>query len=403
MILKDFILQNWDQTIRETKEETDTIIALPKPFTIPSIADYFQEMYYWDTYFTNVGLFASGLTQQAINNCENMSYVINRYGFFPNATKKHFLKRSQPPYFAFTVKDIYEVTKDDVWLKNRYAEIKKEYDWWMTYRTTQLGLNRYGDSGETIEACKENGIYALNRMNMTQTFKGDVVNFGRDHFAVCESGWDCSPRFDDRCMYACPIDLNCNLYFYEIFLNELQQKFNVADGIDWKERAKKRKQLINQYLWNEEKQIYMDYDFVAEKQFDCLSAAAFHPYLVGLADEEKLQGLYQCHSLFVKKYGVASTDKYYGYYQWSYPSGWAPNQYIAYNAFKNYGLDAFADEVLTKYTGLLEKVYAQTGTTFEKYNVVEGNDNTYDEGDVHHTMMGWTAGVYMYFYGIKNK
>jgi alpha,alpha-trehalase len=110
------------------KEPVNRLIPLPKPFTIPSIADYFQEMYYWDTYFTNVGLFVSGLTQQAIDNCENMSYVINKYGFFPNATRTHFLKRSQQPYFALIVKDIYEVTKDDEWLKERYAEIKKEYE-----------------------------------------------------------------------------------------------------------------------------------------------------------------------------------------------------------------------------------------------------------------------------------
>ena len=181
------------------------------------------------------------------------------------------------------------------------------------------------------------------------------------------------------------------------------KKFAIGDGIDWQAKAEKRKELINRYLWNEEKQIYLDYDFVAEKQFECLSAAAFHPYFVELAKEDKIQGLWNCYELFVKKYGVASTDRYYGTYQWSYPSGWAPNQYIAYKAFKNYGMNEYADEVTTKYMGLLEKVFEETGTTFEKYNVVEGGDNTYDEGKVHHTMMGWTTGVYMYFYDLKNK
>ena len=408
MELKDFILENWDKTIREVKEPVNRLIPLPKPFTIPSIADYFQEMYYWDTYFTNVGLFVSGLTQQAIDNCENMSYVINKYGFFPNATRTHFLKRSQQPYFAFMVKDVYDVTKNDEWLKERYTEIKREYDWWMTNRITELGLNRYGDSGETIEACKENGFYALHRMKV-QDFKGDVVTCGRNHFAVCESGWDTSPRFGERCMYACPIDLNCNLYFYETFLGELQEKFNINDGIDWQAKASKRKNLIDKYLWNEEKQIYLDYDFVEEKQFDCLNAAAFQPYFVGLADESKRQGLENCYKLFVKEYGVASTDRYYGNFQWAYPNGWAPNNYIAYHAFKNYGLNEYANEVADKYMILIERVFKETGTTFEKYNVVEGNDSTYDEGTAsdeknnHHTMMGWTTGVYMYFYDLKNR
>jgi alpha,alpha-trehalase len=159
--------------------------------------------------------------------------------------------------------------------------------------------------------------------------------------------------------------------------------------------------LVDKYLWNEEKQIYLDYDFVEEKQFECLSAAMFQPYFVGLADEKKIQGLYNCYAFLMKNYGVASTDRYYGKYQWSYPNAWAPNQYIAYVAFKNYGMDAYAEEVATKYMQLIERIYEQTGTTFEKYNVVDGRDDTYDEGDEHHTMMGWTTGVYMYFYENK--
>ena len=401
MQLKDFIMENWDKTIRVVKEANGTVLPLPKPFTVPSVSSYFQEMYYWDTYFTNVGLFASGLTKQAINNCENMSYMINKYGFIPNGSRTYFLKRSQPPYFAFVVKDIYERTKDDSWLKQRYEEIKKEYEWWMTNRSTELGLNRYGDSGETIESCKRNGLGALKRRDIENTFDGDIVAFGRNHCAVCESGWDCSPRFDYRCMYACPIDLNSNLYFYELYLHKLQKKFHILDKIDWEEKAKKRKELVDKYLWNEEKQIYLDYDFVEEKQFECLSAAMFQPYFVGLADEKKIQGLYNCYTFLMKNYGVASTDRYYGKYQWSYPNAWAPNQYIAYVAFKNYGMDAHAEEVATKYMQLIERIYEQTGTTFEKYNVVDGSDDTYDEGDEHHTMMGWTTGVYMYFYENK--
>ena len=87
MQLKEFILRTWQKTIREAKVDDGKIIPLPKPFTVPSVKDHFQEMYYWDTYFTNVGLFASGLTEQAINNCENMAYVIKKIGFFPNATR----------------------------------------------------------------------------------------------------------------------------------------------------------------------------------------------------------------------------------------------------------------------------------------------------------------------------
>ena len=99
----------------------------------------------------------------------------------------------------------------------------------------------------------------------------------------------------------------------------------------------------------------------------------------------------------MKEYGIACTDKYYWPVQWSYPSGWAPIQFIAYHAFNNYGKTEYAKEVAKKYMSLVEKVFALKGDLFEKYNVIEGSDNATDEGKVHHTMMGWTAGVYMYF------
>ena len=106
MNLSEFIKNNWANTIREVKKDSGTLIGLPYPFTIPSINDYFQEMYYWDTYFTSVGLIAGGLVAQAKNNCNNLKYLVDRYGFIPNASRTYYLTRSQQPYFAFAVKDL---------------------------------------------------------------------------------------------------------------------------------------------------------------------------------------------------------------------------------------------------------------------------------------------------------
>lgn len=407
--VKEYILSNWKNTIKEVHQEPvrgDDLLALPYPFTSPSEKgrNYFQMMFYWDTYFINVGLLRSDLLQQAINNCENVSYIIEKYGYFPNGSTKYFLRvRTQIPFFAFMVRDIYEYTHDDEWLRSKYAVIKKEYDWWQEKRTTNMGLNRYGDHGMTIDEYKQNGIHATRRLRIENTFKGDLVKFGQAHCAVCESGWDSSPRFDDTCMYACPIDLNCNLYFYEIFLDKIQKKFAIDDRVDWTEKAAKRKELINKYLWNEEKQMYMDYNFVEEKQYDTLSAAALHPYYVGLADEDKLQGLENCYKLFMKKYGLACTDRDYGFFQWSYPNGWAPLHCIAFDALNNYGKREYADEVAEKYMQLCERVYKEKSLLSEKFNVIEGNDNTVDEDTEHYYMLGWTAGVYMYFYSKYKK
>ncbi len=58
--LKRYIFEKWPQTVRETplgsEGEEDRLIALPRPYTVPCADSHFQEMYYWDTYFTHRGL-----------------------------------------------------------------------------------------------------------------------------------------------------------------------------------------------------------------------------------------------------------------------------------------------------------------------------------------------------------
>lgn len=392
--LREFILNNWANTIREVKTDSGTLIALPKPFTIPSINDYFQEMFYWDTYFTNVGLVRDGLRVQAENNCENFRYLVERFGFIPNGTRTYYLSRSQPPYFAFAVNDLYGNSDE---LLNYYGSLKKEYEWWMKNRCTEIGLNRYGDNGVLDSEYLEGAQYAMKRM-LLNDYKGDKKELGKDHFAVCESGWDCSPRFDGvECRNACPIDLNCNLWFYENLLGKIKERFCIEDDNDWKGKADARKAAIIKYMRDDATGLYYDYNFKTGKKFKCLSAATFHPYFVMMEDVKRTDGLKNAYLALVKEYGLCCTEKDYGFYQWSYPNGWAPLHYIAYVALKNYGFNAKARELAEKWTSLLEKVYDKTGTTYEKYNVIAGNDDTFDEGNIHHTMMGWTSGVYSFF------
>ena len=396
MNLSEFIENNWASTIREVKKDSGTLIGLPYPFTIPSINDYFQEMYYWDTYFTSVGLIAGGLVAQAKNNCNNLKYLADRYGFIPNASRTYYLTRSQPPYFAFAVKDL-EKEYAPYELKDFYFSVANEYEWWQKNRSTDTGLNRYGDNGVSDRLYAESAEYAKQRIKVPENV--NETELGKDHFAVCESGWDCSPRFGKviGCKDSLPIDLNSNLYFYETYLASLQSLLGINDGIDWAERAEKRKKAIDCLMWNTEKEMYYDYNFVTKKQSEVISCAAFHPYFVKMADKNKTQGLENAYDALMKPYGLACTDRDYGHYQWSYPNGWAPLQYIAYIALKNYDMTDKAESVAGKYVKLLEKVYENTGTTFEKYNVADGNDRTLDENSDHHTMMGWTTGVYVYF------
>ena len=77
--LRAYILQKWDQTVRRTPPgsvgEQDRLIALPRPYTVPCTDTHFQEMYYWDTYFTHRGLLLSGRLQVVLDNIENFIYL----------------------------------------------------------------------------------------------------------------------------------------------------------------------------------------------------------------------------------------------------------------------------------------------------------------------------------------
>lgn len=114
--LKEFILENWDRTIRENKEDVGNLLGLPYPYTVPCIESTFQEMYYWDTYFTNIGLILSNKIEQAINNIENMVFLIEKYGKMPNGTRTFYLNHSQPPFFTQMVREVFDITGNLEWL-----------------------------------------------------------------------------------------------------------------------------------------------------------------------------------------------------------------------------------------------------------------------------------------------
>ena len=95
--IKQFLDENIEKTVKVTKESSGTLIGLPYPYTTPCVADSYQEMYYWDTYFTNAGLLLWGKADYVKNNIMNMFYLIGKYGFMPNGNRTFYLNRSQPP------------------------------------------------------------------------------------------------------------------------------------------------------------------------------------------------------------------------------------------------------------------------------------------------------------------
>ena len=65
------------------------------------------------------------------------------------------------------------------------------------------------------------------------------------------------------------------------------------------------------------------------------------------------------------------------------------------------GFDGLAKKVTKIYINLLDESFAETGNLWEKYNGLTGKVANADYNAP--KMMGWTAGVYMYFCAELNK
>ena len=307
--VRGFIKNNWDKTIRFHPKDSLTLIGLPKPYTVPCIDDKFQEMYYWDTYWTNKGLIIDGNVEQARNNCENIRFLIDRYGKMLNGNRTWFLNRSQPPLFCMMVMDVFKSTSDTIWLKNIVPGIEKEYHFWMTDRTSRTGLNRQFNT-----ATNEEKLESFNHVGQrlgpnfdTSAVKTleEKLRIGSHFISECET-WDYNPRFENRCEDFNPVDLNCYLYIYEKNLAYFYSILNLADSENWLELAEKRKKLINQYLHNPADGLFYDYDFVNEKQSEIISAAVFHVLWAKIASKEQAKEIVNHLSKLEFQYGIST-------------------------------------------------------------------------------------------------
>ncbi|MDX1719983.1 MAG: trehalase family glycosidase, partial [Salegentibacter mishustinae] len=89
----------WDVLKRPADEQVSgTLIPLPNPYIVPG--GRFREIYYWDSYFTMLGLQEDGEIKTIRNMVDNFAWLIETYGFIPNGNRTYYLSRSQPPFFA---------------------------------------------------------------------------------------------------------------------------------------------------------------------------------------------------------------------------------------------------------------------------------------------------------------
>ncbi len=393
--VENYIAEHWDDCIKRNRADEGNLIGLPYPYTVPSVG-HFDEIYYWDIYFTNIGLIISDRSMLAKSNVDNMLYLVDRYGYMPNGNRTYFLKNSQPPFLSEMVRDIYRVFGDKVWLGSAYNTLKKEYNFWMTKRMSPVGLNVYGGTLKNDEEVK---IFAdMFRSRTKSEPKKTEADMARHAIICCESGWDMNPRWGYEGYNYAPIDLNSLMYLFETNMAYFSEILETGENVQWAERAEKRKKLMIE-LMTDGNGILTDYNFVTKIHSKVFSAASLYPLYAGMADSDYAQLMDEQLYRIEMVYGLVTCEKTNekSTFQWDYPNGWACLQHIAISGFKRYGYEKTAKRLAEKYAALAEKIFAETGNLWEKYNVVQGNIdiNQEDPGNMP-PMMGWSAGVYLY-------
>lgn len=401
----------WNVLTRQPDPAAGSIIPLPHPYIVPG--GRFREIYYWDSFFTMLGLKVSGRTDLIQHMVNNFAYLINTIGYIPNGNRSYYLGRSQPPFFSLIVKLLGELKKNT--LSKYIAQLEKEHSFWMRgateitentpalHRVVRLPdgsiLNRYWDEHDTPrpESYKEDVELARHAVQ-----KPEVLY--RHLRAAAESGWDFSSRwFKDENSFATihtteiiPVDLNCLLYHLEKTLAEAHQESgNQTQVAHYIQLANKRKSAIRKFCWSAAHEFFVDYDFVSQQQKQALTLAAVFPLYFELATPEQAMSVETTlRKQFLKSGGLTTTIFNSGQ-QWDAPNGWAPLQWLSYKGLLNYGFDELASEVKTRWLQTNDKVYTETGKMMEKYNVysnqAEGGGGEYPNQDG----FGWTNGVYL--------
>ncbi len=387
-----------------------SLLPLPYPYIVPG--GRFREIYYWDSYFTMLGLKESGETEMIENMVKNFAYLIDTYGHIPNGNRSYYLSRSQPPFFCLMVELLAGIKGDAVYTSYG-VQLEKEYQYWMdktaaTRHAVKMPdgsiLNRYYDR----DAIPRQESFVQDYEYSGNIQEGAAAAMNRNLRSGAESGWDFSSRWfakpdmmsTIRVTDIIPVDLNCLLYQLELTIAKAKKTGNdPSAAMAYDKKAEQRRMAIERYCWNAKTGYYFDYNFKTKKQHTQVTAAGVFPLcfynLPPAAMQAKGKAMAGVLKSTLLKAGGIVTTTYTTGQQWDAPNGWAPLQWMTVWAMNRSGQETLAKDIARRWTALNEKVYAGTGKLMEKYNVIdthlEAGGGEYPSQDG----FGWTNGVYL--------
>jgi alpha,alpha-trehalase len=433
---------------------TEGVLFLPNPYVVPG--GQFNEMYGWDSYFIIRGLLRENRIAMAKGIVENFFFEIEHYGAVLNANRTYYLTRSQPPFLTSMILAVYSAERsagkaDLAWLDRAYRFAVTDYQEWNQppHLAGNTGLSRYYDHGQgpvpeilgdpkhyyrgvaqyffihdggdgahlikidkqraapshlgsllEVSECDPASKHARDPECATLHPVALTAGYYQGDRSMRESGFDVSFRFGpfsaDTHHYA-PVCLNSLLYKSAKDLEEMSLLLGrPEDAEKWKHQATMRREQIYKYLWNENRGLFFDYDFVTKRQSSYEYATTFYPLWSGLATKEQAKRVAANLALFEQAGGLAMSQHPTGA-QWDFPYGWAPIHLLAVEGLANYGYSADADRIAFKFVDMVLQDFERSKHIFEKYDVVTRASKTrirvgYKQNEVG---FGWTNGVWL--------
>ena len=409
------------------------LLFLPHPYVVPG--GRFNEMYGWDSYFINLGLLLSGRVEQARLMVENHLYQVEHYGRVLNANRTYYLTRSQPPFLAQMIGDIYRRTKDRAWLEWALPGALDMHAFWTTepHLSPETGLSVYCDLGcgpaDEVLASEqdEQGLTHYDRIleqlrpltDLPESESFRLLGYAlRDFYdadsdqlterfylgdrSMRESGYDPSDRFGrfnvDVVSYNA-VDLNSLLYREESEIAWLYRELgDPSEQALWETRASQRADAMRELLWDKNLEMFLDYNVETQARRHYPFGTMFFPLWTGWATPEQAEAVCAQVPKFLRAGGLLTSQTRTGN-QWDAPFGWAPLQLAAVEGLLRYGFQDSALAIAEAFTTMVEKEYARTATIVEKYDVERASGEVSEDIAYGYSSneigFGWTNAVYL--------
>ncbi|WP_158825304.1 alpha,alpha-trehalase TreF [Mucilaginibacter lacusdianchii] len=396
------------QHVADTTKGT-SLLPLPHRYIVPG--GRFREIYYWDSYFTMLGLEEAKRYSLIESMVKNFAYLIDTYGHIPNGNRNYYLSRSQPPFFALMVSLLAKKQGQDALVKYR-PQLLKEYNFWMNSAEKLKPGDALNHTVRMPDGSLLNRYWDNSTKPREESYREDVLagrsthqplpEFYRNLRSTAESGWDFSSRWmaDGKTLQTTqitsiiPVDLNCLLYNLE---STIAQSYRISgeakQATIFAQKAQKRKLAINKYCWNKASGCYGDYNWQQKALTKQITIATASPLFFNIATQQQAASIAKIiQSKFLQPSGV-STTLYKTGQQWDRPNGWAPLQYITIMGLRNYKQTALAKTIALRWIKLNLKEFEHSGKLLEKYDTENlkakagGGEYPLQDG------FGWTNGV----------